>query len=58
MENKGRKVVRKPTLQVFQAIPITDPAEQAELDRRCREAEKAMAAAERKAGKRKSSKRK
>jgi len=58
MENKGRKVVRKPTLQVFKAIPITDPAEQAELDRRCSEAEKAFAAASRKSGKRKSPKRK
>jgi hypothetical protein len=69
MENKARKVVRKSTLQVFEAIPITDPAEIAELDRRCREAEKAMKAAEkayekvmaaaaRKASKRKSRKRK
>jgi hypothetical protein len=58
MENKGRKVVGKPTLQVFKAIPITDPAEQAALDRRCNEAEKAFAAAVRNSGKRKSFKRK
>jgi hypothetical protein len=58
MESKGRKVVRKPTLQVFKAIPITDPAEQAELDRRCKAAEKAMATAEGKTAKRKSPKRK
>jgi hypothetical protein len=58
MENKGRKVLRKPTLQVVKAVPITDPAEQAELDRRCREAERAMASANRNSGKRKSPKRK
>ena len=58
MENKNRKSVRKSTLQEFKIIPITDPAEQAELDRRCNEAEKAMAAAARNAGKRNSSKRK
>jgi hypothetical protein len=56
MDDDGRKVVRKPTLQIFKAIPITDPAEQAELDRRCREAEKALAA-DRNAGKRKAAKR-
>jgi hypothetical protein len=58
MENKGRKVVRKPTLQVFKAIPITNPAEQAKLDRRCNETEKVFAAAGRRWEKRKSPKRK
>ena len=51
MESKGRKVARKSTLQVFKVIPITDPAEQAELYRRCNEAEKAFATAARNAGK-------
>ncbi|HTU17947.1 MAG TPA: hypothetical protein VMG10_07770 [Gemmataceae bacterium] len=67
-KNAGKKM-RGPTLQEFELVPITDPAEIAELDRRCKEAEKAMkvaekayekayAAALRKAGKRKSRKRK
>ena len=47
-----------PTLQEFELVPVTDPVEAAALDRRCRAAEKAMAAAERKAGKGKSTKRK
>lgn len=50
--------MRGPTLQEIELVPITDPAEFAELDRRCREAEKAMAAAERQAEKRKAAKRK
>jgi hypothetical protein len=47
-----------PTLQEFELVPVTDPAERAALDRRCRAAVKAMAAAERNAGKGKSTKRK
>ncbi len=65
MKNKPLKKMLGPTLQEFELVPITDPSEIAELDRRCREAEKAMktaekayAAALRKAGKRKSRKRK
>ena len=44
MKNKSPKTVRGGTLKTGVMIPITDPAEQAALDRRCREAEKAMAA--------------
>ena len=46
-----------PTLQEFELVPVTDPAELAALDRRCRAAEKAKAVTE-KAGRGKSSKRK
>ena len=55
MKKKMQKKMLGPTLQEFELVPVTDPAELAGLDRRCRAAEKAMAAAERKAGKRKSS---
>ena len=48
MKNKPQKIRAKGTLITGAMIPITDPAEQAELDRRCREAEKAMAASARK----------
>jgi hypothetical protein len=44
MKPKSRKPVRKPTLQEFVLVPISDPAEQAALDRRCDEAEKTLAA--------------
>ena len=44
MNNKSPKPLRKPTLQEFVLVPITDPAEQAALDRRCERAEKALAA--------------
>jgi hypothetical protein len=44
-----------PTLQEFELVPVTDPVELAALDRKCRAAEKAKAAAE-KAGKGKSTK--
>ena len=54
-KNPPRKMLG-PTLQEFELVPVTDPAEAAALDRRCRAAEKAKAAAERKAGKGKSSK--
>jgi hypothetical protein len=47
-----------PTLQEFELVPVTDPVELATLDRRCRAAEKATAAAEPKARKGKSAKRK
>lgn len=56
MKKKAPKKMLGPTLQEFELVPVTDPAEFAALDRRCRAAEKAMAAAERKVGKRNSSK--
>jgi hypothetical protein len=46
-----------PTLQEFELVPVTDPVEQAALDRRCRAAEKVQSASE-KAGKGKAAKRK
>jgi hypothetical protein len=58
MKKKSGKTMREPTLVVFESVPITDPAELEAIDRRRKAAEKAMAAAERKAGKRKSPKRK
>jgi hypothetical protein len=45
-----------PTLQEFELVPVTDPAEMAALDRRCRAAEKAAAVAK-KFGKGKSTQR-
>jgi hypothetical protein len=57
MKKKPSKKMRGPTLQEFELVPVTDPAELMALDRRCRAAEKAKAAAE-KAGKSKSSKHK
>ena len=44
MKNKSPKIMHKGILKTGMMIPITDPAEQAALDRKCREAEKAMAA--------------
>ena len=44
MKRRRIKPVVKGILKTGVMIPITDPAEQAELDRRCRDAEKAMAA--------------
>jgi hypothetical protein len=65
MKNKPQKKMRGPTLQEFELVPITDPAELEAIDRRRKAAEKAMKAAEkaydaalRNAGKRKSRKRK
>lgn len=58
MKNKSRKTMRGLTIQVFESVPITDPAELEAIDRRRKAAEKAMAAAERKASKRKPPKRK
>jgi hypothetical protein len=57
VKKKSSKKMLGATLQEFQLVPVTDPAELAALDRRCRAAEKAMAAAE-KAGKSKSTERK
>ena len=63
-KNAGKKM-RGPTLQEFELVPITDPAELEAIDRRRKAAEKAMKAAQkaydaalREASKRKSSKRK
>jgi hypothetical protein len=55
MKKKMPKKMRGPTLQEFELVPVTDPAEVAALERRCRTAEKAMVAGERKAAKRRSS---
>ena len=57
MKKKSSKKMLGPTLQEFELVPVTDSAERAALDRRCRAAEKAKAAAE-KADKGKSTKRK
>ena len=56
MKKKMQRKMRGPTLQEFELVPVTNPAELAALDRRCRAAEKARAAAERKTEKRKESK--
>ncbi len=55
MKKRAQKKMLGPTLQQFELVAVTDPAQVAALDRRCRAAEKALPAAERKAGKRKSS---
>lgn len=57
MKKKASKKMLGPTLQEFELVPVTDPGELAALDRRCRAAERAKAAAER-AGRGKSPKRK
>ncbi len=57
MKKKSSKKMLGPTLQEFELVPVTDAAELAALDRRCRAAEKAKATAE-KAGKGKSTRRK
>jgi hypothetical protein len=57
VKKKSSKKMRGPTLQEFELVPVTDPADLAALDRRCRAAEKAKAAAE-KAGKGKPTRRK
>ena len=46
MKKNPKKKMLGPTLQEFELVPVTDPAEFAALDRRCRAAEKAMAATE------------
>lgn len=56
MKKKTLKKMLGPTLQEFELVAVTDPAEFAALERRCRAADKPEAAAERKAGKRTSSK--
>jgi hypothetical protein len=56
MKKRMPKKMLGATLQEFNLVPVTDPAEVAALDRRCRAAGKALAAVERKAAKRKSSK--
>jgi hypothetical protein len=56
MKKKTPKKMLGPTLQEFELVPVTDSAEFAALERRCRAAEQARATAERKAGKRDASK--
>jgi hypothetical protein len=46
VKKKPAKKMLGPTLQEFQLVAVTDPAEMAALDRRCLAAEKAAAAAE------------
>jgi hypothetical protein len=43
MHNKPRKTVRKSILHDSVMVPITDPAEQAALEKRFREADKLLA---------------
>ena len=56
MKKKAPKKMLGPTLQEFELVPVTDPAEFAALDSRCRAAEQAGVIAEPKAGKRNASK--
>jgi hypothetical protein len=56
VKKKPAKKMRGPTLQEFELVPVTDLAELAALDRRCRAAKKAKDARE-KAVKGKSTKR-
>lgn len=63
MKKKAERIMRGPTLQEIELVPITDPAELEAIDRRRKAAEKAMRAAQkaydavlRNAGKRKSRK--
>jgi hypothetical protein len=44
MRSKAPTPVQKGILKTSILLEVTDPAERAALDRRCREAEKAMAA--------------
>jgi hypothetical protein len=55
MKKRIPRKMRGPTLQEFELVPVTDPAEIAALERRCRAVEKAVAAGERKAAKRRPS---
>ena len=56
MKKKPSKKMLGPTLQEFELVAVTDPTEVADLDRRCRAAQKAKAAPE-KIGKGKADKR-
>lgn len=56
MKKKSSKKMLGPTLQEFELVPVTDPAELAALDRRCRMAEKGKVTAA-KTGKGKSTER-
>jgi hypothetical protein len=58
MKKSAGKKMLGPTLQLIELVPITDPAEIARIDRNRKAVRKAMEAAERKANKRKSPKRK
>jgi hypothetical protein len=50
MKSKMPKAGRRPTLQTLELVEITDPAEQAALDERCRKADEYLAAAAANAG--------
>ena len=58
MKKSAGKKMLGPTLQLVELVPITDPVEIARIDRNRKAVRKAMEAAERKANKRKSPKRK
>ena len=45
MKKKPRESLRKPILRDFVLVTITDPAEQAALDRWCHQAEKVLSVA-------------
>ncbi len=47
MEKEPKKKMRGPTLQEFELVPITDPAELEAIDRRRKEAMKVIREAER-----------
>ncbi len=53
MKKKLPKKMLGPTLQEFELVPVTDPAEIAALERRCRAAENAEADDDREPAKRK-----
>jgi hypothetical protein len=57
VKKKAPKKMLGPTLQEYELVPVTDPAELLALDRRCRAAEKATTTTKQ-AGKGKPSKRK
>jgi hypothetical protein len=57
-KTKSGKIMLGPTLQLFELVPITDPAEIARIDRNRKAVRKAIEAAEWKSNKRKSPKRK
>ena len=44
MNNNNMKPIRQPILRTGVLIPITDPVEITALERRCRQAEKTLAA--------------
>jgi hypothetical protein len=57
MKNKSPKPAPKPKLKTYVLVPITDPAEQAALDLRCKQAEETLTRSAAQSRKAKSSKR-